>query len=122
MQAVVVDASALGAVIFGEPEGQKMARRMSGARIIAPALLWFELANICVKKAQAHPAIREKILEAFDMAGKLPVEVVALDHKEAVALAMETGLTAYDGSYLWLARATGAPLLTLDRMLLKILG
>ncbi len=122
MQAVVVDASALGALVFGEPEGPQMAGRMSGVRIVAPALLWFELASICVKKARAHPEMREKILEAFDMATKLPVEVVAVDHKEAVALAMKTGLTAYDASYLWLSRAMRVPLLTLDAMPLKILG
>jgi hypothetical protein len=45
-----------------------------------------------------------------------------VDHKEAVALAMRTGLTACDASYLWLARATGVPLLTLDTMVLKSLG
>ena len=39
--------------------------------------------------------------------------------REAVALAMKTGLTGYDASYLWLAQTAGAQLLTLDGMLLK---
>jgi predicted nucleic acid-binding protein len=119
MQTVVVDASALGALIFGEPEAEEMARRLTDVRIIAPALLWFELANICIKKAKAHPEVREKILAAFDMGGHLPIEILEVDHKEAVALAMKTGLTGYDASYLWLAQTAGAQLLTLDGMLLK---
>jgi predicted nucleic acid-binding protein len=119
MQTVVVDASALGALIFGEPEAEEMARRMTDARMIAPALLWFEFANVCIKKARAHPDLREKILSAFDAGRHLPVQIVQADYEETVALAMKTGLTAYDASYLWLARTAGARLLTLDGMLLK---
>ena len=36
-----------------------------------------------------------------------------------VELALETGLTAYDASYLWLARQFGADLVTLDKALDK---
>ncbi len=36
---------------------------------------------------------------------------------EVVSLALATGLTAYDASYLWLARLLGAELVTLDRRL-----
>ena len=32
-------------------------------------------------------------------------------------LALETGLTAYDASYLWLSRRLGADLVTLDKAL-----
>ncbi len=34
-------------------------------------------------------------------------------------LATETGLTAYDASYLWLARQLGAELVTLDQQLAR---
>jgi predicted nucleic acid-binding protein len=34
-------------------------------------------------------------------------------------LAAATGLTAYDASYLWLARRLGADLVTLDKQLAK---
>ena len=68
MQTVVVDASALGALIFGEPEAEEVAGRLTDVRMIAPALLWFEVANICIKKTRGHPEMREIILRAFDMA------------------------------------------------------
>jgi predicted nucleic acid-binding protein len=38
---------------------------------------------------------------------------------EVVDLASATGLTAYDASYLWLARHLGAPLVTLDSRLAR---
>jgi uncharacterized protein with PIN domain len=43
MAVKVVDASALAALLFGEPE----AERLGNARLAAPALLGFELANVC---------------------------------------------------------------------------
>jgi predicted nucleic acid-binding protein len=45
------------------------------------------------------------------------VEIVAVDHHEVVRLAEAFGLTAYDASYLWLARRLDAGLITLDRRL-----
>jgi uncharacterized protein with PIN domain len=43
----VVDASALAALLFGEPEGEAVAAQLDGARLVAPCLLGFELANVC---------------------------------------------------------------------------
>jgi predicted nucleic acid-binding protein len=42
---------------------------------------------------------------------------MAVDHDQTAGLALETGLTAYDASYLWLARRLGAELVTLDKAL-----
>jgi predicted nucleic acid-binding protein len=47
----------------------------------------------------------------------LGVAAVAVDHDGTVDLALKTGLTAYDASYLWLARRLGAELVTLDKEL-----
>jgi len=39
-----------------------------------------------------------------------------------IELALETGLTAYDAAYLWLAVAHGAELVTLDARLARVAG
>jgi uncharacterized protein with PIN domain len=44
----VVDASALAALLFGEPEADLVAGQLDGARLVAPSLLAFELANVCL--------------------------------------------------------------------------
>ncbi len=99
----VVDASALGALVFGEPKAEVIARTLGDSPMAAPALIWFELASICLHKIKAHPAQRDQILSAFMMGGKLAIEIVAVDHWAIVNLADETGLTTYDASYLWFA-------------------
>jgi predicted nucleic acid-binding protein len=115
MSAKVVDASALGALLFGEPEAEAVAKRLSDARLAAPALLPFELANIALKKIKRHPDLREALLTAFGHAERMAIDIMAVDHDSVINLAERRGLTAYDASYLWLARVLDAELVTLDR-------
>lgn len=114
----VADASALAALLFGEPEADSIADRLKGARIAAPALLLFELANVCLMKIRRHPAQRAALRDAFRLVDRLGVETVVVEHNAVLDLADSTGLTAYDASRLWLAHTLGAELVTLDRKLL----
>jgi len=113
----VVDASALAAILFAEPDAEAMAERLTGARLAAPSLIDYELANVCLTKIRRQPGQREALHAAFRLAHRLKVETVAVDHAAVLDLAEATGLTAYDASYLWLARSLGGELVTLDRKL-----
>ena len=113
----VVDASALAALLFGEPEGETVARSLEGARLVAPILLGFELANVCLTKARRHPEQRVELISAFRLWRRLGIEEIAIDYESTLELVLTTGLTAYDASYLWLARRLDATLITLDRQL-----
>jgi predicted nucleic acid-binding protein len=117
MPVKVVDASAIAALLFDEPEAEIVADRLSGDRLAAPGLLLFELANVCLTKARRRPELRAALTKAFRLRHRLAVEIVEVDHDGALAFADAIGLTAYDASYLWLARELGAQLITLDRRL-----
>jgi predicted nucleic acid-binding protein len=119
MPVLIVDASALGAMIFGEPKAGEMAQGLSEGLLVAPALIWFELASICLKKIKAHPKLENQLIQAFRLAGNLDIKIVEVDHHEVVQLARTSRLTTYDANYLWLARVLDGRLLTLDRRLLK---
>lgn len=113
----VVDASALAALLFGEPEAEAIAGRLEDSRLVAPGLLAFELANVCLIKTRRHPEQRQKLTAAFRLRDRLGVEEIAVDHDAILEVAVTTGLTAYDAAYLWLARRLDAELVTLDRQL-----
>jgi predicted nucleic acid-binding protein len=119
MPVKVVDASALGALVFGEPDAQAVAKKLSKSVLVAPHLLWFELASIAFKKAATHPAYAGQIRDAFRMAGRLAIDLLAVDHLEVIDLAARARLTTYDASYLWLALKTRGELVTLDKHLLN---
>ena len=113
----VIDASALAAMVFGEPEGLAVARSVNDSPLLAPALLDFELANVCWKKCRRMPEQRGVFLAAYALRQAVAIELVAVDHDQTLALAFQTGLTAYDASYLWLSRSLGVELVTLDARL-----
>jgi uncharacterized protein with PIN domain len=64
----VVDASALAALLFEEPEAEVIAGRLVDAHLVAPALLGFELANVCLIKTCRHPGQRSALTSAFRIA------------------------------------------------------
>ena len=107
----------VAALLFAEPEAEAIAGRLEGTRLAAPGLLDFELANVCLVKIRRRPGQREALRAAFRLLPRLRVETVAVDPAAVLDLAEATGLTARDASYLWLARALGAELVTLDRRL-----
>ena len=117
MAVKVVDASALAALLFGEPEAEGVAERLGNARLVGPALLGFEVANVCLVKCRRHPEREPALMRAFRLRTRLRIEELAVDHEAAIDLAIGTGLTAYDASYLWLSRQLDAELITLDRRL-----
>lgn len=119
MAVQVVDASALGALLFGEPEAEQIADALGSAKLAVPGLLEFELASICLKKIKAHPEQSADIVAAFRLLPQMALETVGVDHVAVVTLASTTGLTTHAASYLWLTRELGALLLTLDRELRK---
>jgi predicted nucleic acid-binding protein len=119
MPVKVVDASALRALVFGEPGAKTVAKQLAEFTLVAPHLLCFELASISFRKAAAHPDDAKQIREALRMAGRLAIQLLAVDHLEVIDLAVKDRLTTDDASCLWLARRTGGELVTLDKRLLK---
>ena len=115
----VVDASAIASLLFQEPNGEAVARQLEGFRLVAPTLFSYELANVCWLKCRRFPVDQDILIGAFARRGGLNIDELAVDHDGVVRLAAETGLTAYDASYLWLARRLGAELVTLDAALLR---
>ena len=119
MRRVVVDASALAAVTFGEPEADRCGRMLDGAVLHAPSLLRYELANAACKKCRATQASARDIAMALSLALDQRRGIVYHDPNpvDVLLLANATGLSPYDASYLWLACFLGADLITLDRQL-----
>jgi predicted nucleic acid-binding protein len=110
----VVDASAICAFLFGEPERERIAAAMAAARLVAPRVLPFEVANVCLTKIRQNPDSREKFLRAHSALDRAGIELVGVNWPEALRIGEQARLSAYDASYLWLSRALDANLLTLD--------
>lgn len=116
MNAVVIDASALAAVLFDEPEAGPVRVSVRG-RLIAPGLIRYELASVCLSKMLRHPARAGDIEARHALVDSLDLTLVEPDWPGLTGLARRWALSAYDAAYLQLSLARRAPLVTLDARL-----
>jgi predicted nucleic acid-binding protein len=117
MAVKIVDASALVALLFGEPEADAIAARLQRASLAAAALLGLEIASACLKKLRRNPEQHDELLAALAMFGRRSIEIVEVDHADTVRLAETFGLTSYDAAYLWVAQLLSGELVALDTRL-----
>lgn len=114
LRRVVADASALAALAFQEPRAGRVVAQLDDATVFAPTLLKYELINVAWKKARRHPAEAPRFLAALARVLSWNIVWKDVDAVDAALVALSTGLTAYDASYVWLAGMLGADLVTLD--------
>jgi predicted nucleic acid-binding protein len=117
---LVVDASAIAAVLFAEANGDTIRAHMRGESLLAPHLIDYELANICWKRIRREPKTGLGLLTMLSGLTSLNIKRVDVPATEVAALAVQTGLTAYDASYLWLAMSRDLELVTLDNQLARV--
>jgi predicted nucleic acid-binding protein len=114
MAVKVVDASALGALLFGEPAAAEVAKRLGDHTLAAPTLLRHELASIARRKRQRYPDREMDVMQALAVFDELQIEEVEVPMAPVVDLATSSDLTVYDAAYAWLAQGLHAELVTLD--------
>lgn len=117
MAAKVMDVSVLAAIIFEEPRAAEAFNLIQGVELHAPRLLAYELTRVAQRKSRAYLAQREAIENSLESALLMDIQWSEVDHVVVLRLALETGLTTYDASYLYLARTLGLALVTFDARL-----
>jgi len=114
---IVVDTSALIAVIVAEPERERIVALTSGHSLIGPGCIPWEVGNAfsaMVKQRRLPVAEAQRAMMIFE---DVPIRYVPVDMSNALRLAGKTGLYAYGAYFLDCASRHSAPLLTLDRSL-----
>ena len=116
MRITVVDASAVAAVLFDEPEAAPIAASVAG-KLVAPHLLRYELASVCTTKLIRHPARAREIQARYCLLVELMIDYVEPEWASLPGVARRWSLSAYDAAYLQLALERDATLVTLDARL-----
>jgi predicted nucleic acid-binding protein len=120
----VLDCSVTMAWIFDDeddPLAAAVRDRLEGDVAVAPPIWPLEVGNALLVAERRERVSRAEALRFLEVLRQLPIDVdateamVALDR--ALQIGRETGVSAYDASYLELAARFGVPLATLDRRL-----
>jgi predicted nucleic acid-binding protein len=115
---IVIDTSALVAVIVGEPERKRIIELTKGNTLIGPGSIPWEIGNAfssMFKQKRLALAEAEKGISIF---ASIPICYIEPDFLKVLNLSKQENMYAYDAYFLDCAIRHKAPLLTLDRKLL----
>jgi predicted nucleic acid-binding protein len=117
---VVIDTSALVAVLVSEPERGAVVRATIGADLVAPGSVHWEVGNAMSALFKRRRATLPQVQRALAVYAAIPIRLIDTDLALALEIAAEHDLYAYDAYLMTCALAQRAPLLTLDQGLTRV--
>ena len=111
---IVIDTSAMLAVLLDEPEKQAVVEATMGSVVCAPACLRWEVGNAATAGAKRRRLTPERARQLVTDFEQVTIRELAIELLRAVDLGLELGIYAYDAYILEAARSSGFPLLALD--------
>jgi predicted nucleic acid-binding protein len=117
---MVIDTSAVVAVITDAPEKAALIRMTEGAALVAPSSVHWEIGNAFSAMIRRGRLASELAARAIDIYQSIPIRFVDVDLTASLMIASEHRLYAYDAYLIECSRVRRAPLLTLDRTLARV--
>ena len=120
MAEIVIDTSAVVAVITDASEKTALIRMTEDAALVAPSSVHWEVGNAFSAMIRRGRLTPELAARAIDIYQSIPIRFVDVDLTASLMIASEHHLYAFDAYLIECSRARRAPLLTLDRALARV--
>ena len=114
---VVIDTSALIAVIVDEPERNRIVEVATGNTLIGPGSIPWEIGNAFSAMFKQNRLTLDEAQKGLAIFDSIPLRYIKPDFVNALKLSKQANMYAYDAYFLDCAVRHKAPLLTLDRKL-----
>jgi predicted nucleic acid-binding protein len=114
---VIIDTSALIAVIVGEPERNRIVEITTGNTLIGPGSIPWEIGNAFSAMFKKNRLTLKEAQKGLAIFQSIPLRYIEADFSNVIKLSKNTKMYAYDAYFLDCAIRRKAPLLTLDRNL-----
>lgn len=114
---IIIDTSALIAVIAGEPERDRIIAITSGKTLIGPGSIPWEIGNAFSAMFKRNRLSLDEAKKGIAIFDSIPIRYIQPDFINAITVSKQTNMYAYDAYFLDCAIRHRAPLLTLDRKL-----
>ncbi len=118
---IVIDTSALIAVIADEPEAHKVLEYSQNAVFVSPSVISFEITNSLsrmLRKGLIND--QSKMAELVKSFQQIPIKLFESNLQNVIQIVWNYKIYAYDAFYLDTAKSLNLPLLTLDKEMKKI--
>ncbi|NLX60473.1 MAG: type II toxin-antitoxin system VapC family toxin [Phycisphaerae bacterium] len=125
MKRLVVDASVVVKLYFEEEHSDAAEKQLARAEeLLAPDLLWVEVANVIWKRQRRGDLTQEAAAGILSQAMRLPIQVYEASEllPDALDLALRFDRTVYDSLYLALAVKTKTVMVSADQRLVRALA
>ncbi|MCD6534639.1 MAG: type II toxin-antitoxin system VapC family toxin [Deltaproteobacteria bacterium] len=114
---IVIDTSALIAVIVAEPERNRIVELTTNNTLIGPGSISWEIGNAFSAMFKRKRLSLDEARKGLSIFASIPLRYIEPDFVKAVTISEQTNLYAYDAYFIDCAIRQKAPLLTLDRKL-----
>ena len=114
---IVIDTSALIAVIVGEPDREKIIEITAGNTLIGPGSIPWEIGNAFSAMFKRNRLSLGEAQKGLSIFNSIPLRYIEPDFTKVLKLSKKTNMYAYDAYFLDCAIRHKAPLLTLDMKL-----
>jgi len=116
---IVVDTSVIIAVIANEPERETLVELTTGADLIAPHSVHWEIGNAFSAMLRRGRMKVEQATQAVKLYQRIPIRFVDVELEESLQIADTLGIYAYDAYLIRCALKYKSPLISLDRKLVS---
>ena len=112
---IIADTSTFLAVTLYEPERDKIIDLTKGHDLVAPAILPFEIGNALSAMLKRRKIEANNLLSVWDAIQQIPVDLRSINIRNALKIASQFNIYAYDAYFLECAVSLQSPLITLDQ-------
>ena len=117
---VVADTNIFLAVALDEPEKDRIVDLTAGVDAIAPEILPYEVANALSAMVKRNILASDEAFLALAVTSAIPVRLIGIDIEQALKIAVDFNLYAYDAYFLQCAQFLSCPIITLDKRMKQV--
>ena len=111
---ILLDASAVMAIILNEPNRDKVIKLTENTILISREVISFEVGNALVNLYRRQKISEDGLFEAYKNFTLMPLRIVKVNVENALKIACNHKVYAYDAYYLEIAYRLKIPLITFD--------
>jgi predicted nucleic acid-binding protein len=116
---IVSDASAFLAVALNESSRDWVIKKTAGSNVLSPEVLPYEIGNALIAMKKKGRLNEQEIIHAFGISQNIAVRLVPIKVSEAIKMAIQCNIYAYDAYYLRCCVENNLPLISLDDKMCK---